>query len=302
MKRVAGCFCSIVALGGLALGVFMATSGRAHADEGPVNALMKLFEGLERAILGVPAAAPQGNAGIPNNPALQAFEKQFEPAFKRMYVTELHFLRVSSQTTRPQYDKIAEECKPAVTAALKQFAKGLQQQNQGIMMDGPFVDPRRTITDELVKSAKKHLSAAQVDNYKKELDQRLSARKHAMVLNLVLKMDQVLFLTPEQRDQLREVLASNWNNAWNHLQWLQMDGAYFPPMPDSKITPLLTQAQKKVWNGVQKEVVFFGADESVDGGFALEEVWDVPPAQKNESGAVKKSVNGKEAARKGEKL
>src|SRR5947209_3777232 len=96
----------------------------------------------------------QADKGLPKiDEALQQFEKQFEPAFKRMYLSELHFMRVSSQATRPQYEKIAEECKPVVTTAIKNYAKGLQQQrNGGIMVQRDPDDSRRTINDALAKS------------------------------------------------------------------------------------------------------------------------------------------------------
>lgn len=248
------------------------------------------------------AQAQQADKGPPKNEeALQPFEKQIEPAFKRLYVSELHFLRMSTQATRPQYEKIAEECKPTVTAAIKKFAKGMQQQMNEVLAPREPDDPRRTINDELAKSAKKHLSAEQAAKYQKELDHRLAARKNAIVLNLVLKIDQVLFLTPEQRDNLRVVLTKNWNDSWHQMQYLQMDGTYFPPMPDEKITPLLTETQKKVWSGVQKGQVFFGFNEPMDGGLAVEESWDDPREKKAEPATDKKGGKDKGAARQGEK-
>jgi hypothetical protein len=308
MKQVASCWCLIAALAGVPLAVFVKPSGRAAADEGPLSVLKKALEDLHRAIMTAPGAAAkdaprQADAALPKKEeVLPEFVRQFEPAFKRLYVSELHFMRMSSRATRPQYEKIAEECKPALTTAIKNFAKAMQEQmNPGNAMSREPGDPRRTISDELVKSVKKNLSAEQAANYQKELDQRHAARKKAIVLNLLFKIDQILFLTQEQRDSLQNVLTNNWNSSWHQMQWLEMEGGYLPPMPDSKITPLLTQTQRKVWSGVQKGNIFFGFDEVVDGGFAVDESWEDRPAEKNKPAPDKKAVKDKGAAKQAEK-
>jgi hypothetical protein len=95
-----------------------------------------------------------------------------------------------------------------------------------------------------------------------------------VLLNLVAKVDRVLILTAEQRDQLTEVLQTNWNDAWNQLQMLMYGEQYFPLMPDAKILPLLTATQKAVWRGIPKGQVHFGFDLGMMHGIDVgEEEW-----------------------------
>src|SRR5207244_13489586 len=116
----------------------------------------------------------------------------------------------------------------------------------------------------------------------KEVDQRDAARKRTVVSNLVGKMDKVLVLTTEQRGKLSTILQNNWNESWSQTQWLTMGNQYFPPTPDAKIFPILTETQKNVWRGIGKGTVRFGLNVNILQGFEMEEeVWDDdPPRQK----------------------
>src|SRR5439155_14546295 len=102
------------------------------------------------------------------------------------------------------------------------------------------------------------LPPEQAARYQKELDQRATARKHAILLNLIGMLDNALFLTTEQREQLFEILKNNWQDSWNQSQWFTLAGQYYPPMPDAKIVPILTEPQKDIWRGLSKGNIRFG--------------------------------------------
>lgn len=240
-------------------------------------------------------------AGAANdtNAMVKEFEKEFEKPFNQMYVSELHFMRMACQPTKQQFEKIAEKSKPDLKAVVKEHA---QQRVNGQMNGRVFPgggngrpDPRGKITSLLSRAAKDFLSSEQAAKYQKELDLRVASHKRAIAKNLVVMIDKVLFLTTDQRGKLEIVLQKNWNDAWNEPQWFQMDGSYFPPMPDGQISPLLTPPQWSVWAGIPKGQVFFGHEEQLDGGFEIVEgPWDERPGEKKApaSTSIKAADNG----------
>lgn len=216
-------------------------------------------------------AAPLKLAQDPN---VQMFEQQYGAQFQILYKTELHFMRSVCQPTKEQYDKIAADAEPALKATIKKYAsimRGIPAQES---------DPRTPIADGIVKAVRRTLSPEQAARYQQELDQRAAARKRAVVLNLVVKIDKILVLTPEQRIKLGEILEKNWNESWSQRQWLTFSAQYFPPMPDARILPVLTVMQRNVWRGIQKGVVRFGFDLGIVQGIELEdEKWDAERPQ-----------------------
>ena len=133
------------------------------------------------------------------------------------------------------------------------------------------------------------------------MDLRTAAHKRVIVLNLVALMDKSLVLRPDQREKLREILTNNWDASWNQTQILNYGGQYYPTMPDAKINPILTEAQRAVWGGVQKGVQF-GMD---DLGLVVvpnlkEEVWEGDPSPKNPKPAGDKTAPAKPVAPKTE--
>ena len=69
-------------------------------------------------------AAPRKIA--PEDPMVQQFEQQFGPQFRQLYRSELHFMRLVSQPTKQQYEKIAAEGETALKATIKQFAMSMR--------------------------------------------------------------------------------------------------------------------------------------------------------------------------------
>src|SRR5262249_31244635 len=180
------------------------------------------------------------------------------------------FLRVACQPTRQQYEKIAADGEAALKATIRAFAVDAR----GLGGDTP--DPRLRITNYLAMSVQGVLSPEQAARYREELNQRAAARRAAMILNLVAKIDKALLLSTQQRVQLRAVLQNHWHDSWNQTQFLTLTLQYVPNLPDAKILPVLTQTQKQVWRTLPRtDNVRFGFNLGVVQGIAMdEEVWD----------------------------
>jgi hypothetical protein len=228
----------------------------------------------------------------------QQFEQQWGAQFRQLYRTELHFMRLVCRPTKQQFEKIAADGQPALKGMIRKIGQAAQ--------GGRFndqTDPRTPIAEELAKSIKTTLSPEQVARYQKEIDQRAAARQRAAVLSLIARLDKVLVLTAEQRDELEKVLKTKWKCSANDMQILLWAGQQFPQLPENDIVPILTDTQQTVWSGIPKGNIHFGVNLGMVQGIQIdEELWDdVKPPKKPEKADGKAAVGGKEAAKKVEK-
>jgi hypothetical protein len=213
-----------------------------------------------------------------DNNALKQFEAQYGRHFDQMIRTELHFVRIVCQPTRQQYDAMATDGKLIRTKAINKFAMLKQGRNRGVRSSNDS-DTRKPISEGLLASANRHLSADQVAAYQRELAARKDAAKEVAILITAAKVDRKLVLNGQQRAQVTKVLAENWNPAWGGTQMMRHGGQYFPDVPDPKITPILTATQKKVLRTVnQQSRVFFGFNVGMIQGIVIaDEKWDDQP-------------------------
>ena len=140
--------------------------------------------------------------------------------------------------------------------AVKKFAEVQKKMQQGIRagQEPQWPDPRKIISDALLKSVKESLSADQAKRYEAELEKRSAARKRAALLNLVAKLDKDLVLTADQRGKLSEALSTNWKDEWGQQIEVFMYGdTYMPVLPDAQVLPVLTDKQKQIWTAIPKQ-------------------------------------------------
>lgn len=202
-----------------------------------------------------PAVAFIGGGDVVNgdDAMVKQMEQRYGKQLKQMYQSELNYLKDAAGPTKEQIDKISAAGEPSIRVAAKEIALSMRGRGD------KDPDPRAEMARTIARSAKSVLSAGQYAKYRKEIDARTAARKRFIVLNLVAMTDRVLYLRADQRDKLTELLSANWDDSWNQTQLLMYGGGqYFPPMPDAKILPLLTEPQKTVWRGIQKGNVRFG--------------------------------------------
>ncbi len=128
---------------------------------------------------------------------------------------------------------------------------------QGKMPQG--LDSHQLLHDGVITVMKKNLSADQWSRYDAEMQKRDENRKSATIRYFVDAIDRELYLTPEQCDRLEAALKDQWDSGWtmyleNHL----FGNRYYPMTIDPIVTPLLSDAQRKVWGGVPKVGVYWG--------------------------------------------
>ncbi len=235
-----------------------------------IEALGKVFEVFGAALGGrgldleVPAAVEAVVAGevlVEGAVAADAaggdpFEQQFRQQFRQLSKGELNFVRAVCQPNAEQSKKIKTAGDVGLKTAVKKFAEVQKKMQQGIRagQEPQWPDPRKIISDALLKSVKESLSADQAKRYEAELEKRSAARKRAALLNLVAKLDKDLVLTADQRGKLSEALSTNWQDAWGQQIEVFMYGdTYMPVIPDAQVLPVLTEKQKQIWTSIPKQ-------------------------------------------------
>jgi hypothetical protein len=202
---------------------------------------------------------------------VQQFEQQWTPQFRQAYKSEMHFMRIACQPTRQEFEKIKSETEPQLRDTLRKLA--VSQRWQHLYKALP--EPRVMLANLIAKSVGTTLTPEQAARYQHELEQRATARKQAVLSQLVSRLDKVLILTAEQRAQISEGLKRKWKDSWINTPMYSFGPQYFPALPDDAIVPFLTQAQKAVWNGIQKMDYRFGMDLSIMNNATIEEeIWD----------------------------
>jgi hypothetical protein len=187
-----------------------------------------------------------------NDPMAQQFLSQFRPILQ----SELHFVRVVCQPTPEQYKTIKAAGEVGLNKVVTQFATTQRKMEQGRMGAGQspeFPEPRAAIANSIIASVNRTLPAEKGARYHRELTKRAAARKRALVLNLVAKLDNDLVLSPDQREKMIEVLNKHvTDTSVKQLEVLFYGPEYFPAVPDQAITPLLTAKQLDTWKGTAR--------------------------------------------------
>src|SRR5262249_4102687 len=115
-----------------------------------------------------------------NEAQIQAWENAYGAQFRQVLRTELHLMRLVTEPTRQQYERIKDESELGLKDAIRSL---LVAQYTGNV--GAWSDMRAPIAAVVARSVRATLSAEQAARYDKELELRTAARKRAVVLNLV---------------------------------------------------------------------------------------------------------------------
>jgi len=202
-------------------------------------------------------------------------EEQFAGPFRVLYKTELHFMRLVCQPSKLQFERIAADGQVGLKAAIKKFASEMRVFGAGfVIAKTQAFDLRKPITDALLQSARKVLTPEQAARYQKELDLRTAARKQMAVLNLVAKVDNLLVLTPAQRQQLGKILEKHWKDSWSKESMLMFGSQSWPRIPDAEVCPILTDVQRDIWQRLNKDEADFVYQSIMLNDDLGDEVWD----------------------------
>lgn len=182
-----------------------------------------------------------------DDPELIAHRNQFGQQFRALLEVELSLVRVVCSPTPDQLARLARDGKAAAKAATDRYARGLWQQGRGGLYDLP--QPIELVREQLAPVLETHLDADQMRRYRDELAERAADRKRVALENLLVRLDHDLALGDDQRTGLRNELAAHWDESWcPTIEYAARFGQdSLPNIPDPRVVPLLTAAQRAVW-------------------------------------------------------
>jgi hypothetical protein len=163
-----------------------------------------------------------------------------------LLLLELDFARRACQP-RPEQEQRLQE------AAWKQVGEALE--NWQINNGAPLPSyAREVVQDEVLSAVRTTLSPAQVARYEAEAAKRKAFRNLACARNLLVTLDDELFLTPKQREELCFDLSQNWDEAWTVTLALTStnERGLIPAVPDELMMPHLDPLQRLLWRRLPK--------------------------------------------------
>lgn len=188
------------------------------------------------------------------DPNVINLENQFLSRFRPLLKAELSFVKRVCRPDRQQRNAITRASERCLRVAVRKYAMGQNQLRHGRRaVQHILLDPNRLIQKELSTLMREKLDGHQVKRYEQELAKRVASQKRAAVLGLVAKLDEVLVLSVEQRQDMIESLSENWQDQWD--QWRQIiirNSEHMPEVSDKDVVPLLNKTQRDVWHGTQK--------------------------------------------------
>ncbi len=169
-----------------------------------------------------------------------------------LFLIELQFVRVACTPTVEQRRRIEQEAWRSLEKTVTEsFRKAQARENKRQGEPSKDSDAWEAFQAGLPVVLKSHLSPEQWARYQDEIRKRAAHRKQTAVRSLLAQLDQVLYLTPDQRNKIGDSLVAHWIDTWNCQEAID-DNLAFPQIPDPVIVPFLTAVQKTVWKGLPK--------------------------------------------------
>lgn len=197
--------------------------------------------------------APAMAMGMNNEAQIRQYMQQMRPLLR----SEYHIVRVVCRPTPEQRKELAREGEKALREASRKYVE-MMQRPMGVA-ERARNQPHKLIRDGLLAAVRVKFPPDVAARLAAEGARREASRKRLFVRNLVARLDHDLVLDPGQRDRLADSLEKHWDDSWGQsIEMFMYDYQYFPPIPDHLVTPVLNDAQKKIWRTTQKVQMFFG--------------------------------------------
>jgi len=175
-----------------------------------------------------------------------ALAQQWRPTL----VVELSFIRLVCPNLPPQQRVVVKAAgEQALFSAADAAATPRAMALNGVALKA--ASPQALIRTALSDALHEVLPADQWERFAAESEARAERRKTAVIRLVVEHLDEALYLTTEQRDQISRSLADHWQSAWEN--WLQLRYARnLPVMPEDIVTPYLDRDQRIAWEKIPK--------------------------------------------------
>lgn len=160
---------------------------------------------------------------------------------------EYHRLCNVCNPDREQRKQIARDCVEVARTAVQDVADVLLRRGQP-GSQGRIDGLRTLVEQDMVQVVKNRLGTDQSARYRREVEARDVERRETAIRAIVAELDQELFLSTQQREEIRSALDSNWSDAWS----VAVDGggattrSLFPSL-NQHVVALLSVTQRTTW-------------------------------------------------------
>ena len=192
-------------------------------------------------------------------PLVQQFTNQARPLLR----AELIFARNVCHLNREEFRKVNQDAQQMLGEVVAKLVDAQFQPRVVVKSKGGRavnnLDAQQLLLDGVVAVMKRDLTAEQWSLYEAERQKRDANRKRMTIRYFVDAIDREIYLSPDQRERLEASFQANWESTWalyleNHLY----GNRYYPMTIDALVVPILSNAQRKVWAGVQKVGAYWG--------------------------------------------
>lgn len=200
------------------------------------------------------APPPEGHFFNPlwsrNDQQIQYLLLKFRPLLQ----AELVLLERVCKPNSSQRQQVKQESEWALQQAAENVATAVAASRRGPRPRRlAYRDPSRLIEENLLRIVRNHLSPRQVESYRTEVEKRDADQKRYGARSLVVLLDDALYLSSDQREQIVGALVAHWDDAWFlTVDALSHDEPQLPEIPGECVEPFLTETQKTAWKALPR--------------------------------------------------
>jgi hypothetical protein len=236
-------------------------NGKTEKSEIETKAMnVQVVKKSRRPMAGDPAAALAANRAN----LVQQFTTQGKPAIRAELILVRRVCRLNAEALRKlktdadaALSEVVAKLVDAQVPPRVRFVQNRQAVAGGIAP--PTLDAYQLLQDALRAAVKKNLAPDQWARYEAETQKRSANRKRAAIAFIINAIDRELYLSDDQRARLNESLSAHWDESWVlYVDYLMYGNQFYPQAIVPHVTPILSEAQKRVWQGVQKVGQVFG--------------------------------------------
>lgn len=213
-----------------------------------VHATVTALYGDEAQAIAVHVGAAGLAGGLPADAAAQQIAQQYRPTLD----AELAFVRqVCGEIPIVQRKAIKAAGELALQDAADRMAQQQRQPGRLTRQKLATTNPVTIIRNALDRAVNETVSHDVSLRYREEAARRIAIRKRAAIGNIVARLDVLLCLNEQQRSDIADSLAENWDVSGEKWARFSFPGSYAPQIANQHLK-CLSPDQRSLWSGLQK--------------------------------------------------
>jgi hypothetical protein len=201
--------------------------------------------------------APKFNPALPrNNPRARVYAL----SLRTPVLIELGTAKRAAHLTEDELKDLTERAQDLLFDLSVDLATRNGKLNAGTYYYAPYdySDPKKSewivgpMLIRLQQTLANAMSPEKRALYLRDIDERVKFRREASREIVVARLDELLILSAQQRQELSDALAANWKSDWDESAAIQGSASMVPNISDDLIAPILTADQITQWKNIYK--------------------------------------------------